>query len=143
TNALIGVYNAIGGIRFAQGLISGVAADPAMLLAITIIVFLILGFFVDWIGILFLTTPIFLPLIRNAGFDPVWFGVIFNMTVQIAYLTPPFAPSAFFLKSVAPPSVTLTDIYRSSLPFVGLQIAALGLVIAFPQIALWLPQALR
>jgi tripartite ATP-independent transporter DctM subunit len=143
TNALIGVYNAIGGIRFAQGLISGVASDPVTLLAITIVTFLILGFFVDWIGILFLTTPIFLPLIRNAGFDPVWFGVVFNMTVQVAYLTPPFAPSAFYLKSVAPPSVTLTEIYRSSLPFVGLQVAALGLVVAFPQIALWLPQALR
>lgn len=143
TNALIGVYNAIGGIRFAQGLITGIASDPVMLLAITVLVFLILGFFVDWVGILFLTTPIFLPLIRQAGFDPVWFGVIFNMTVQIAYLTPPFAPSAFYLKSVAPPSVRLTDIYRSSLPFVGLQILALGLVIAFPQIALWLPNLLR
>jgi len=143
TNALIGVYNAIGGIRFMQGLITGIASDPALLLAITIATFLILGFFVDWVGILFLTTPIFLPLIRQAGFDPVWFGVIFNMTVQVAYLTPPFAPSAFYLKSVAPASVTLGDIYRSSLPFVGLQVIALGLVIAFPQIALWLPQMMR
>lgn len=143
TNALIGVYNAIGGIRFAQGLISDIAADPAMLITITIVVFLILGFFIDWIGILFLTTPIFLPLIREAGFDPVWFGVIFNMTVQVAYLTPPFAPSAFYLKSVAPPSVSLMDIYRSSLPFVGLQVVALSLVIAFPQIALWLPELMR
>jgi TRAP-type C4-dicarboxylate transport system permease large subunit len=84
TNALIGVYNAVGGIRFAQTPILDIAADPAMLIAITIPVFLILGFFIDWIGILFLTTPIFLPLIRQAGFDPVWFGVIFNMTVQIA-----------------------------------------------------------
>ncbi len=143
TNALIGVYNAMGGIRFMQGLITGIASDPMMLLAITILTFLILGFFVDWVGILFLTTPIFLPLIRQAGFDPVWFGVIFNMTVQVAYLTPPFAPSAFYLKSVAPSSVSLSDIYRSSLPFVGLQVVALGLVIAFPQIALWLPQLLR
>jgi tripartite ATP-independent transporter DctM subunit len=143
TNALIGVYNAIGGIRFAQTLISDIAADPAMLITITIVVFLILGFFIDWIGILFLTTPIFLPLIREAGFDPVWFGVIFNMTVQVAYLTPPFAPSAFYLKSVAPPSVSLMDIYRSSLPFVGLQVVALSLVIAFPQIALWLPELMR
>jgi len=143
TNALIGVYNAIGGIRFMQSLITGIASDPALLLAITIATFLILGFFVDWVGILFLTTPIFLPLIRQAGFDPIWFGVIFNMTVQVAYLTPPFAPSAFYLKSVAPASVTLGEIYRSSLPFVGLQVVALGLVIAFPQIALWLPQLLR
>jgi tripartite ATP-independent transporter DctM subunit len=143
TNALIGVYNAIGGIRFMQTLITGIASDPALLLTITIATFLILGFFIDWVGILFLTTPIFLPLIRQAGFDPVWFGVIFNMTVQVAYLTPPFAPSAFYLKSVAPPSVTLADIYRSSLPFVGLQVVALGLVIAFPQIALWLPELMR
>lgn len=140
TNALIGVYNAVGGIAFAQGAIGGLADDPATLLALCILVFLILGFFVDWVGILFLTTPIFLPLIREAGFDPVWFGVIFNLTVQIAYITPPFAPSAFYLKSVTPPSVTLSDIYRSSWPFVFLQLIALGLVVSFPQIALWLPQ---
>jgi tripartite ATP-independent transporter DctM subunit len=139
TNALIGVYNAVGGIAFAQGAIGGLADDPTTLLALCILVFLILGFFVDWVGILFLTTPIFLPLIREAGFDPVWFGVIFNLTVQIAYITPPFAPSAFYLKSVTPPSVTLSDIYRSSWPFVFLQLIALGLVVYFPQIALWLP----
>jgi tripartite ATP-independent transporter DctM subunit len=142
TNALIGVYNAIGGIAFAQSMIGGIASDPFTLLLLCIVIFLILGFFVDWVGILFLTTPIFLPLIREAGFDPVWFGVIFNLTVQIAYITPPFAPSAFYLKSVAPPSVTLTDIYRSSWPFVFLQLIALILVVSFPQIALWLPRVL-
>ena len=140
TNALIGVYNAIGGISFAQSMIGGVAGDPQVLLLLCIIVFLILGFFVDWVGILFLTTPIFLPLIRDAGFDPVWFGVIFNLTVQIAYITPPFAPSAFYLKSVAPADVKLTDIYQSSWPFVFLQLVALLLVVAFPGIALWLPR---
>jgi len=143
TNALIGAYNAIGGIAFAQSLFAGISQEPWILLAVVIVVFMILGLFIDWIGILFLTTPIFLPLIRQAGFDPIWFGVIFNLTVQIAYLTPPFAPSAFYLKSVAPKSVSLSDIYKSSWPFIVMQVVALALLIAFPQISLWLPQVMR
>ena len=139
TNALIGVYNAIGGIAFAQRLLGGVATEPWLLVAISIAVFLFLGFFIDWVGILFLTMPIFLPLVRDAGFSLVWYGVVFNLTVQIAYLTPPFAPSAFYLKSVAPPEISLQDIFRSCWPFIGLQLIALGLVVFFPGFVTWLP----
>jgi tripartite ATP-independent transporter DctM subunit len=140
TNALIGVYNGVGGIAFAQTLLGGVAGDAASLIAISMLVFLLLGFFIDWIGILFLTMPIFLPLVREYGIDPVWFGILFNMTVQVAYLSPPFAPSAFYLKSVAPPDIALTEIFNSCWPFIGLQLVGLALVVAMPSIALWLPR---
>jgi TRAP-type mannitol/chloroaromatic compound transport system permease large subunit len=102
-------------------------------------VFLFLGFFIDWIGILFLTMPIFLPLVKGFGYDLVWYGVIFNLTVQIAYLTPPFAPAAFYLKSVAPPEISLQDIFSACWPFIGLQVLALALVLTFPALVTTLP----
>lgn len=139
TNALIGVYNAIGGIAFAQQLLGTVAGEGWIVVAISIAVFLFLGFFIDWIGILFLTMPIFLPLVKSFGYDLVWYGVIFNLTVQIAYLTPPFAPSAFYLKSVAPPEISLQDIFNSCWPFIGLQLVALATVVSFPAVVTWLP----
>ena len=93
----------------------------------------------DWIGILLLTAPIFVPVVIKLGFDPVWMGVLFCMNMQISYISPPFGPAAFYLKGVTPPDISLGDIFRSIWPYMGLQIIALGLVIAFPQIALWLP----
>ena len=76
------------------------------------------------------------------GFDPVWMGVLFCMNMQISYISPPFGPAAFYLKGVTPPGITLGDIFRSIWPYLGLQFIALGLVIAFPQIALWLPETM-
>ena len=82
--------------------------------------------------------PIFLPIIKSLGYDPVWFGILFNM--QIAYLSPPFGGACFFLKSVAPPDVTMEEIFASCWPWMGLQLIALILVMVFPEIALWLPR---
>jgi TRAP-type mannitol/chloroaromatic compound transport system permease large subunit len=76
--------------------------------------------------------------VRDLGFDPVWFGVLFCLNVQIAYLSPPFGPAAFFLKSVAPPDVTLQEIFAAMLPFILLQAVALGLLLFWPPLALWL-----
>lgn len=99
----------------------------------------VLGTFIDWIGILFIAIPTFTPVILSLGFDPIWFAVIMNMNLQTAFLTPPFAYSMFFLKSVAPPEVTMTDIYRGAFPFIGLQIIGLTASIAIPTLSLWLP----
>lgn len=139
TNALIGVYNAIGGISFAKALLIGISSDPTVIIAVMIIVLILLGFFLDWIGILFLTMPIFLPTLIALGYDPIWFGIVFNLAMQIAYLTPPFGPACFYLKGVAPPEVTLSDIFAAQWPFIALQLIALILVASFPAIALWLP----
>lgn len=103
------------------------------------IVFFALGCFLDTTGILMLTTPIFFPVVRELGFDPLWFGVVFVVNMEMAFLTPPFGLNLFFLKGVAPPNITMGDIYRSIGPFVALQALGLALVMAFPWLATWLP----
>ncbi len=140
TNALIGVYNLLGGIAFAKGLLAGLSSEPAVILAVMIGTFILLGFFIDWIGILFLTMPIFLPTLQAFGYDPIWFGIVFNLSMQIAYLTPPFGPACFYLKGAAPPDVTLQEIFAAQWPFIGLQILGLLIVVTFPELSLWLPR---
>ncbi|MEM7721424.1 MAG: TRAP transporter large permease subunit [Pseudomonadota bacterium] len=140
TNALIGVYNLMGGIAFAGSVLSGVSENPSIILAVMVGVFILLGFFIDWIGILFLTMPIFLPVLTDLGYDPIWFGIVFNLSMQIAYLTPPFGPACFYLKGAAPPGVTLQDIFAAQWPFIALQILALIIVILWPDLSLWLPR---
>jgi TRAP-type mannitol/chloroaromatic compound transport system permease large subunit len=107
------------------------------------LVVIVLGCFMDWIGICLLTMPIFVPIIIHLGFDPIWFGVLFSMNVQIGFLTPPFGGAAFYLKGVAPPDISLEEIFAALWPFIGLQLVGLALVMFFPQIALWLPAALH
>ncbi|MBL8672761.1 MAG: TRAP transporter large permease subunit [Alphaproteobacteria bacterium] len=135
--ALIGVYGLVGGTRFAGGLLSGLDLPPLAVVAVMMAVVFLLGMVMDWIGICLLTMPIFVPVVKALGLDPIWFGVLFCMNVQVAYLSPPFGPAAFFLKGVAPPDISLQEIFRAVLPFIGLQIVALGLVMLFPGIALW------
>lgn len=139
TNALIGVYNVLGGIDYAQRLFTSLPFAPIAVVLVMLAIFLVLGMFLDWIGILLLTMPIFVPAIKALGYDPIWFGILFNITMQVAYLSPPFAPAAFYLKGVAPPGMRLETIFSAMWPFIGLQLAGLALVVAFPRIALWLP----
>ena len=86
-----------------------------------------------------ITTPVYVPVIRALGFDPVWFGIIFTMNLEMAYLTPPFGGNLFYLKGVVPPEINMLDLYRAIVPFVCLQALGLAIVMAFPQIALLLP----
>jgi len=141
--ALIGVYNLMGGVRFINDIIVGLPFPPIVVLLIMMGILLVLGFIMDWIGILLLTMPIFVPIIKTLGFDPVWFGILFCMNMQISYLSPPFGPAAFYLKGVAPPEISLQDIYRALWPFMLLQILAIAIVILFPEIAMWLPNRLQ
>lgn len=140
TNALIGVYNLMGGIAYAQSLLRDLPLPPLGIVLAMVAVWVLMGMFIDWIGIMLLTMPIFVPTITALGYDPLWFGILFNIAMQIAYLTPPFAPAAFYLKGVAPEGMTLEEILGAMWPFIGLQLVALGLIIAFPGIALWLPR---
>ncbi|MDQ2695547.1 MAG: TRAP transporter large permease subunit, partial [Pseudomonadota bacterium] len=103
-------------------------------------VLIVLGLFMDWVGILLLTMPIFVPIVENLGYDPVWFGILFSMNMQVSYISPPFGPAAFYLKSVAPPEITLKVIFSSMWPFIIMQLIGLTLVLLFPQIAMWLPR---
>jgi tripartite ATP-independent transporter DctM subunit len=142
TNALIGIYNVLGGIDYAQRLFTALPFAPIAVVLIMLAIFLVLGMFLDWIGILLLTMPIFVPAIRALGYDPIWFGILFNIAMQIAYLSPPFAPAAFYLKGVAPAGMRLETIFAAMWPFIALQAIGLALVVTFPRTALWLPSLL-
>jgi tripartite ATP-independent transporter DctM subunit len=138
-NAFIGIYNIMGGTGYLRNLIAGLPLPPLGIVLVMMGILLVLGCIIDWIGITLLTMPIFVPVIKDLGYDPVWFGVVFCMNMQVSYLSPPFGPAAFYLKSVAPPDITLQQIFRGVLPFIALQLIGLGLVLSFPQIATFLP----
>jgi len=131
-----------GGTQYLKEMLLGMPGGSwGVLIAINLI-WIVLGCVVDWIGILLLTAPVFVPVAIQLGFDPIWLGVLFCMNMQISYISPPFGPAAFYLKGAAPAGITIGDIFRSVWPFLGLQLIALGLVMAFPSIALWLPQTM-
>jgi TRAP-type mannitol/chloroaromatic compound transport system permease large subunit len=96
----------------------------------------------DPVGIMLITLPVFLPVITAHGFDPLWFGILFIVMMEIGYMTPPFGFNLFYLKGVAPPGVTMGDIYRSVIPYTAVELVGLILIILFPAIALWLPSVL-
>jgi tripartite ATP-independent transporter DctM subunit len=139
SSALIGVYTLAGGTRLIQDTMTGLPVGPIGVIIIIQLIWIVLGCFIDWIGILLLTAPIFVPVASALGFDLVWLGVLFCMNMQISYISPPFGPAAFYLKGVVSKDISLNDIFTSIWPYLLLQFVALGLVIAFPQIALWLP----
>jgi len=141
-SALVGVYNLMGGNRFIESAILDSGASPMVIVLIMMGILLLLGLFMDWIGIALLTMPIFVPIIIKLGMDPVWFGILFAMNMQVSYLSPPFGPAAFYLKSVAPPDMSLAEIFRAMLPFIMLQLVALAIVFFNPEVAMWLPNFL-
>ena len=136
-SALVGIYNLMGGKRFVETAILSLDVPPIAIILLMMAILLVLGMFLDWIGIVMLTMPIFVPIIISLGYDPIWFGVVFCINMQVSFLSPPFGPAAFYLKSVAPPEISLVDIYKSVWPFITMQLIALGLVLAFPQIAMF------
>jgi len=137
-SAVVGIYNLMGGKRFVEAAILGLDVAPIVIVLLMMGILLLLGMFLDWIGIVMLTMPIFVPIITALGYDPIWFGVVFCLNMQVSFLSPPFGPAAFYLKSVAPPDISLVDIYKSVWPFITMQLVALALVLFFPNIALWL-----
>ncbi|MGR3567895.1 TRAP transporter large permease subunit [Pseudooceanicola nanhaiensis] len=134
---LVGVYNLMGGNRFVAQAILGIEAPPVVIIMVMMLILLVLGMFLDWIGIALLTLPIFVPIVVQLGYDPIWFGILFAVNMQVSYLTPPFGPAAFYLKSVAPKEITLKHIYTALLPFIALQLIVLATILFFPPIATW------
>jgi tripartite ATP-independent transporter DctM subunit len=137
--AMIGVYNLAGGPGFVQSTITGLNVQPIVIVLIMMGILLSLGCIMDWVGICLLTMPIFVPIIKSLGYDPVWFGVLFCLNMQVSYLSPPFGPAAFYLKGVAPKDMTLDEIFGAIWPFIILQVVVLVTVVWFPQLAMWLP----
>lgn len=148
----VGFFILKGGQEFVASSILGTGLPPYGILALMMLILFVLGMFLDWVGILLLTVPIFLPIMKSLdwsgvlGFPgveaadvPLWYGVIFMINMQMAFLSPPFGYSLFYLKSVAPPEISMATIFRASVNFMVLQAIGVGLCIMFPQIVLWLP----
>ncbi len=122
---------------------TGLPFDPLGVILIMMVIFIVLGMFMDWFSIMLLTMPIFALTVVALGYDLIWFGVLFNVTMQVGYLSPPFGQAAFYLKSVPPPEISLNHIFSSVFPFIALQIIGLIVVLFFPQVAMYLPTLLH
>ncbi|MDX5976607.1 TRAP transporter large permease [Vreelandella alkaliphila] len=136
------IYMGLGAGMIVSDFINDFSLSPYTVIIIMLISFFALGMFLDDFAILFITIPLYVPIVRDLGFDTTWFAVLFIISMQSAYLTPPFGYNLFYMRSVAPKSITIVDIYRSALPYVALQIVGLALIVLFPSIALWLPNLL-
>ncbi|WP_118132867.1 TRAP transporter large permease subunit [Oceanicella sp. SM1341] len=145
--ALAGAYTLAGGPTYVANLITGAEMPTMSIILVMMVIFLFMGAFMDWVGIVLLVMPVFLPIVLklpveeigvfgtlSASNVAVWFGVVFCMNMQVSFLSPPFGPAAFYLKSVAPPEISLTDIFKGFLPFIGLQILALAVLLVWPGI---------
>ena len=99
----------------------------------------LLAMVLDPVGIMLITLPVFMPIVESLGFDPIWFGILFVINMEIGYMTPPFGFNLFYLKGIVPPSITMKDIYKSIIPFVIVEIIGIILIMIFPEIATWLP----
>ena len=132
--ALAGAYSLAGGPTYVAEMILAYDLKPMYVIFMMQIMFLILGAFMDWVGIVLLAMPVFLPIVITLGFDPIWFGILFCVNMQVSFLSPPFGPAAFYLKSVTPPHISLIDIFRGFAPFIGLQLIVLAIVMFFPEV---------
>ena len=102
--------------------------------------FIVMGTFLDDTAMLVIVAPLYIPLVGELGFNLIWFGILYTITCQIAYITPPFGYNLFLMRAMAPPEITLIDIYRSIVPFFFLMVLTIVILMIFPQIALWLPE---
>ncbi|MGI9296428.1 MAG: TRAP transporter large permease [Gammaproteobacteria bacterium] len=135
------VFDGLGAVKAIESLFVerwGLSAWEVLLLMQ--LSYIVMGMFLDDTAMLVIVAPLYVPLIVALGFNPIWYGVLYTITCQIAYMTPPFGYNLFLMRAMAPKEVTLADIYRSIIPFVMVMIFGLALVILFPQIALWLPE---
>ena len=139
---LTSIYTASGAVEFIKGVLELLPVSRYIILIGMQLTIFVLGMLLDPGGIIMITTPVFVPVIQGLGFDPVWFGVLFMVNLEMAYLTPPFGLNLFYVKSIVPDSMSMAEIYKSVTPFVALQAMCLVLLIVFPEIVLWLPSIL-
>ena len=135
------VFDGLGAVKAIEFLFTEqLGLNPWMILILMQLSFILMGTFLDDTAMLVIVAPLYVPLVAVLGFDLIWYGVLYTITTQIAYMTPPFGYNLFLMRAMAPPSITIRDIYASIIPFVFIMILALSLIMAFPQIALWLPE---
>ncbi|MFG6527053.1 TRAP transporter large permease subunit [Sulfitobacter sp. 1A10445] len=138
--AFISVFVATGGADSVLSFVESLNASRYVVLLAMLLVLIFLGLFLDEIGIILLCVPVFVPIIKTLGFDPLWFGVLFMVTAQMAYITPPFGYTLFYLKGVLPNGIGIGQVYRGVIPFFLIQVVVLILFVAFPEIVTWLPE---
>jgi TRAP-type mannitol/chloroaromatic compound transport system permease large subunit len=134
------VFRMLGGDDLVHELLSDLPGGAVGALVVVMAVMFVLGFILDTFEIIFIIIPITAPVLLNLDVDPVWLGVLVGVNLQTSFMTPPFGFSLFYLRGVAPGSISTGTIYRGIVPFVALQIAALALLLSFPELATWLPR---
>jgi tripartite ATP-independent transporter DctM subunit len=139
--AFAAVFDGLGAVKAIETIfLEDWGLSPWQVLGLMILSFLVMGIFLDDTAMLIIVAPLYIPIVDAMGFSSVWFGVLYVLTCQIAYLTPPFGYNLFLMRAMSPPEFTIKDIYLSVVPFVALMVLAIVLIMVFPQIALWLPE---
>ncbi|MCX8955147.1 TRAP transporter large permease subunit [Ruegeria sp. NA] len=134
------VFDGLGAVKAIESLFTEkLGLSPWMILVLMQLSFILMGTFLDDTAMLVIVAPLYVPLVGALGFDLIWYGVLYTITTQIAYMTPPFGYNLFLMRAMAPPEISLRDIYSSIVPFVLVMVCALAIIIIFPEIALWLP----
>ena len=136
------IFRANGGHNLVQTIVTALDPSPAGLIVLLLAIVFVLGCLLDWVSVVLICVPIFTPLIRMAGIEPLWFGIMVIVVIQTSYLTPPMAPAIFYLRAIAPPEMTYGDMYRGVAPFVICQLVVLSLVALFPGTATYLADML-
>lgn len=139
-NMFAGVFFATGGMATVQSVLIGTGFEPWAILGLILLIAFFAGFVLDMMSVVLIIIPVAMPVVRMLGFDEVWFCVAFLVVLQTSYLTPPLAPSIFYLRAITPPEITLRHMYAGVVPFIVIQLIVLTAVLAFPEAALWLPQ---
>ena len=135
-------YHGMGANHLIENMMSYIPGGPwGSIIFIQIVIF-ILAMVLDPAGIMMITIPVFLPIIVAQGFDPLWFGILFVINMEIGYMTPPFGFNLFYLKGIVPTGITMSDIYKSVIPYTLVELTGLAIIMLFPQIAVWLPNKL-
>ncbi len=135
------VFDGLGAVKAIEGFfVDRLGLGPWQILIMMQLSYLLMGTFLDDTAMLVIVAPLYVPLVGVLGFDLIWYGVLYTITCQVAYMTPPFGYNLFLMRAMAPPEVSLADIYRSIIPFVAVMILGLAIVMLFPEIALWLPE---
>src|SRR5690606_8925590 len=134
------VFDGLGAVKSIERFFLGdLGLEPWQVLVLMQLSFLVMGMFLDDTAMLVIVAPLYIPLVQKLGFDLVWYGILYTITCQTAYITPPFGYNLFMMRAMAPPGITMSDIYKSIWPFVGIMIASLIIIGVFPEIATWLP----
>lgn len=135
-----GVFFASGGMAVTKEILQTFGLSPWSVIVVILLAAFLLGFIIDLISIVLIVIPIAIPLVKSFGVDPLWFSVLFLVVLQTSYLSPPMAPSIFYLRAIAPPSITLKQMYIGVVPFIVCQLITLAIVVIFPDVAVWLPK---